>query len=90
MSMSMASRCAEEGWKVAIPLLSPLILSPASPRDEDEDQTVGESLSNSNEDRQMEVNPVFMTWKHPAAPFCYDSPAPSSVTPPFVHLHQCR
>ncbi|ESQ47525.1 hypothetical protein EUTSA_v10021654mg [Eutrema salsugineum] len=62
-------------WKTAIPLLSPLALSPESPVDE---QPPVENQTKT----AVEKTPVFKTWQHPAAPFCYE---PSSTfVPPFV------
>ncbi|XP_023548297.1 uncharacterized protein At4g14450, chloroplastic-like [Cucurbita pepo subsp. pepo] len=62
-------------WKVAIPLLTPLV-SPSSPK---EIQTwapnSGEGSSNSSNHKESEPEkpPVFKKWQHPAAPFQYDS-----------------
>ncbi|KAK4732522.1 hypothetical protein R3W88_025510 [Solanum pinnatisectum] len=68
-------------WNVAIPLLSPLITSPASP-DAGNLKSVINRLSNSNSSssnsKKEEVKkelPVFKKWQHPAAPFCHE-PAP--------------
>ncbi|KAF8098692.1 hypothetical protein N665_0260s0002 [Sinapis alba] len=64
-------------WKTAIPLLSPLALSPDSPvyQPPVENQTKVAAVA-------VEKTPVFKTWQHPAAPFCYE---PSSTfVPPFV------
>ncbi|KFK39607.1 hypothetical protein AALP_AA3G265900 [Arabis alpina] len=63
-------------WKTAIPLLSPLALSPES--------TVDQPPTIENQTKAVaavEKTPVFKTWKHPAAPFCYE---PSTFVPPFV------
>ncbi|KAL6989854.1 hypothetical protein U1Q18_015604 [Sarracenia purpurea var. burkii] len=62
-------------WKAAIPLLSPLITSPAS-----HDRTVEINSSYNQHHHQNRVTepekPIaFKKWQHPAAPFCYD-PAP--------------
>ncbi|KAF8401855.1 hypothetical protein HHK36_012802 [Tetracentron sinense] len=66
------------GWKVAIPLLSPLVASPSSPKFGDLTPEVKEQ---PRQDHQFTVTekPVFKKWQHPAAaapaPFCY-APAP--------------
>lgn len=64
-------------WNVAIPLLSPLITSPASP-DAGNLKAAINRLSNSSNNKKEEVKkelPVFKKWQHPAAPF-YHEPAP--------------
>ncbi|WZZ43178.1 hypothetical protein YC2023_039437 [Brassica napus] len=59
----------------AIPLLSPLALSPESPVNQP-------PVENQTKAVTATVAPVFKTWQHPAAPFCYE---PSSTfVPPFV------
>ncbi|CAA7012872.1 unnamed protein product [Microthlaspi erraticum] len=66
---------AENSWKAPIPLLSPLALSPESPVDQP-------PVENQTKAAAVEKTPVFKTWQHPAAPFCYE---PSSTfVPPFV------
>uniref|UniRef100_A0A0D3BCW3 Uncharacterized protein n=2 Tax=Brassica TaxID=3705 RepID=A0A0D3BCW3_BRAOL len=62
-------------WTTAIPLLSPLALSPESPVNQP-------PVENQTKAVTATVAPVFKTWQHPAAPFCYE---PSSTfVPPFV------
>ncbi|KAF8107363.1 hypothetical protein N665_0122s0009 [Sinapis alba] len=62
-------------WTTAIPLLSPLALSPESPVNQP-------PVENHKKAVTATVAPVFKTWQHPAAPFCYE---PSSTfVPPFV------
>ncbi|CAH9104953.1 unnamed protein product [Cuscuta europaea] len=66
-------------WNVAIPLLSPLVTSPAS---NDLTAAADKLCSNSNrekkgEAREAEKAPTtaFKEWQHPAAPFSFE-PAP--------------
>ncbi|KAL0676733.1 hypothetical protein Bca4012_004714 [Brassica carinata] len=62
-------------WATAIPLLSPLALSPESPVNQP-------PVENQTKAVTATVSPIFKTWQHPAAPFCYE---PSSTfVPPFV------
>ncbi|KAF5177167.1 hypothetical protein FRX31_033245 [Thalictrum thalictroides] len=65
-------------WKVAIPLLSPLVLSPSSPPS-NKDQTILDHIPSSTiiqgSSRQDVEKPTFKLWQHPAAPFHYE-PAP--------------
>ena len=62
-------------WTTAIPLLSPLALLPESPVNQP-------PVENQTKAITATVAPVFKTWQHPAAPFCYE---PSSTfVPPFV------
>ncbi|KAK4361551.1 hypothetical protein RND71_020503 [Anisodus tanguticus] len=65
-------------WNVAIPLLSPLITSPASP-DAGNLKSAINRLANKKEESKKEVPEkpvmVFKKWQHPAAPFCHE-PAP--------------
>uniref|UniRef100_A0A5B7AXC0 Uncharacterized protein n=1 Tax=Davidia involucrata TaxID=16924 RepID=A0A5B7AXC0_DAVIN len=71
-------------WKVAIPLLSPLV-SPSSPKSHDQmaemKSSKEESIKqhnhhhSSNQVTEPEKTMVFKKWQHPAAPFCYE-PAP--------------
>ncbi|KAJ4959162.1 hypothetical protein NE237_026273 [Protea cynaroides] len=79
-------------WKVAIPLLSPLILSPVSPNPKIGDQSV--ELKSRNEPSRKDFQSpepepekaIFNLWQHPASPFHYD-PA-NSLVPSFVP--RCR
>ncbi|XP_058072529.1 uncharacterized protein At4g14450, chloroplastic-like [Magnolia sinica] len=66
------------GWKIAIPLLSPVTVP--------EDQTVGVSREESQQDRQSSTveKPKIRSWQHPAAPFYY---GPAPIVPAFVR--QC-
>ncbi|XP_018508327.1 uncharacterized protein At4g14450, chloroplastic [Brassica rapa] len=66
-------------WKTAIPLLSPLALSPDSPvyQPSVENPTKAAAVVPA-----VEKTPVFKTWQHPAAPFCYETS--STFVPPFV------
>ncbi|PSS34898.1 hypothetical protein CEY00_Acc02106 [Actinidia chinensis var. chinensis] len=60
-------------WKAVIPLLSPLILSPPSL-----DLTVEiKSCTNIKHHQTEPEKPIVLkTWKHPAAPFCYETSPP--------------
>lgn len=64
----------EEGWKIAIPLLSPLdptiVLTGSKVEPKEADAVVKKSGD--------EIRPT--SWKHPAAPFYYE-PVPTNVTP---------
>ncbi|KAG6593848.1 putative protein, chloroplastic, partial [Cucurbita argyrosperma subsp. argyrosperma] len=70
-------------WKVAIPLLSPLV-SPSSPTEIQNWTADSGSISSSSshhhhhhhhhhKESEPEKPPVFKKWQHPAAPFHYDS-----------------
>ncbi|KAF9612123.1 hypothetical protein IFM89_038306 [Coptis chinensis] len=70
-------------WKVAIPLLSPLILSPASPPPKDHtlDIKLSSAMQESRQDGQID-KPSFKLWQHPAAPFHYEpTPFKQSFVP---------
>ncbi|CAE5968357.1 unnamed protein product [Arabidopsis lyrata] len=66
---------AANNWKTAIPLLSPLALSPESSPVEQP------PVENQTTAKAVEKTPVFKKWQHPAAPFYYES---STFVPPFV------
>ncbi|KAG7626285.1 hypothetical protein AtNW77_Chr3g0182591 [Arabidopsis thaliana] len=67
---------AANNWNTAIPLLSPLALSPeSSPVDQPPVE------KNQSTAVAVEKTPVFKKWQHPAAPFYYES---STFVPPFV------
>lgn len=70
-------------WNVAIPLLSPLVPSPPSIdrriAEKREDPPRQEQLRQSQTKEPEKLVPK--TWKHPAAPFCYE---PAPLVPPFV------
>ncbi|XP_022138670.1 uncharacterized protein At4g14450, chloroplastic-like [Momordica charantia] len=57
-------------WKVAIPLLSPLV-SPSSPTEIQNSREP--STSSQGSDPEKPPVPVTKKWQHPAAPFHYDS-----------------
>ncbi|CAK9329170.1 unnamed protein product [Citrullus colocynthis] len=65
-------------WKVAIPLLSPLV-SPSSPKDienwkpDSREASSTSSHHHHHKESEPEKPPVFKKWQHPAAPFHYDS-----------------
>ncbi|KAL1192722.1 hypothetical protein V5N11_004838 [Cardamine amara subsp. amara] len=61
--------------ETAIPLLSPLALSPKSPVEQKP------PVENQTKAVAVEKTPVFKKWQHPAAPFYYES---STFVPPFV------
>ncbi|EOA29672.1 hypothetical protein CARUB_v10015819mg [Capsella rubella] len=72
---------AANNWKTAIPLLSPLALSPEtslSPVDEDQQPPAENQKATT---AAVEKTLVFEKWQHPAAPFYYES---STFVPPFV------
>ncbi|XP_059632389.1 uncharacterized protein At4g14450, chloroplastic-like [Cornus florida] len=71
-------------WNIAIPLLSPLVTSPSSPKSKDRTMEMRSSTANKEESKKEQINHrvmepekpmVFQKWQHPAAPFCYE-PAP--------------
>ncbi|MCD7453641.1 hypothetical protein HAX54_021737 [Datura stramonium] len=70
-------------WNVAIPLLSPLITSPASPDAGNLKSAINRLSNSSSSNKKEEVKKevpektamVFKKWQHPAAPFCHE-PAP--------------
>ncbi|XP_077240288.1 uncharacterized protein At4g14450, chloroplastic-like [Tasmannia lanceolata] len=68
-------------WNIAIPLLSPLVVT--SPPPLFDDRTVEIPKEELGVDRQPSINqkPNFRSWQHPAAPF-YAEPAPAM--PQFV------
>ncbi|KAJ4954471.1 hypothetical protein NE237_011254 [Protea cynaroides] len=77
-------------WKVAIPLLSPLVLSPVSPNPKFEDRTADlksrDAPSRQDSHLSESERPNFKSWQHPAAPFHYDPATP--FMPSFVS--RCR
>ncbi|XP_042495508.1 uncharacterized protein At4g14450, chloroplastic-like [Macadamia integrifolia] len=77
-------------WKVAIPLLSPLVLSPASPNPKLSDRTADvksrEESSRQGFQLAESEKPSFKSWQHPAAPFHYDPPPPFSSS----FVSRCR
>ncbi|XP_010466630.1 PREDICTED: uncharacterized protein At4g14450, chloroplastic-like [Camelina sativa] len=66
---------AANSWKTAIPLLSPLALSPESSLVDQPPVEIQKTAA------AVEKTPVFKKWQHPAAPFYYES---STFVPPFV------
>ncbi|KAI3897079.1 hypothetical protein MKX03_009682 [Papaver bracteatum] len=56
-----------QGWKVAIPLLSPLAMSPTSPPNRDRTAEVSSSSISTEK-----ANLIKSNWQHPSAPFHYD------------------
>ncbi|EYU32529.1 hypothetical protein ABFS82_14G023600 [Erythranthe guttata] len=65
-------------WKVAIPLLSPLVQSPDNLKAEINSCTSSDKGSAAVAEKPAAV---MKKWQHPAAPFCYE-PAPPFL--PFV------
>ncbi|OVA02442.1 hypothetical protein BVC80_9099g264 [Macleaya cordata] len=85
------------GWKVAIPLLSPLAMSPTSPPKFGDRTAEISSSSNREESRQISTSssqttttekPSLKTWQHPAGPFYYEPAKPAKFVPSFVP--RCR
>ncbi|CAI9118241.1 OLC1v1019778C1 [Oldenlandia corymbosa var. corymbosa] len=77
-------------WNVAIPLLSPLVQSPTSPRSH---ILTGAETSSSEKKEKLQsgtsgstATTSFKKWQHPAAPFYYE-PAPLV---PFVSTAPAR
>ncbi|XXG40637.1 hypothetical protein AAC387_Pa01g1307 [Persea americana] len=71
-------------WKMAIPLLSPLAMSPLLPvvhEDGPVEMPLKEDLQRDCESSSKEKKPISQTWQHPAAPFHYGSPP---IMPSFV------
>lgn len=79
------------GWKVAIPLLSPLAMSPTSPPHQFVDQTAEISSSSSSSVSAEKANLIKSNWQHPAAPFHYD-PTKNKPAAKFMHsfVPRCR
>ncbi|XP_059302437.1 uncharacterized protein At4g14450, chloroplastic-like [Lycium ferocissimum] len=68
-------------WKVAIPLLSPLITSPTSPESDNLKAAINAFSSSVvkedvRKDKTENAVMMFKNWQHPAAPFCYEPVAP--------------
>ncbi|KAL8515721.1 hypothetical protein ACS0TY_014414 [Phlomoides rotata] len=69
-------------WKAAIPLLSPLVLSPVADNSTAEIKScAGSSKESAAEAVAEKPAAVLKKWQHPAAPFSYE---PASFMP-FVH-----
>ncbi|KZV48202.1 hypothetical protein F511_10788 [Dorcoceras hygrometricum] len=61
-------------WNVAIPLLSPLILSPVSNILTDDGKSCYDRKNEPSAPVMVDENPVVVMkkWQHPAQPFCYE------------------
>ncbi|KAK4258115.1 hypothetical protein QN277_007607 [Acacia crassicarpa] len=71
-------------WKVAIPLLSPTMEEVPPVVTSTEGAPPQEQPQQQKRLPSVELEHViFQKWQHPAAPFCYDPP-PSTVLTPFV------
>ncbi|KAL5712162.1 hypothetical protein ACHQM5_014361 [Ranunculus cassubicifolius] len=75
-------------WKVAIPLLSPVVLSPVSPSPSKQgtDEISSSLLSRDSRQQDGKIEKVnFKLWQHPSSPFHYEPT-------PFVHsfVPRCR
>ncbi|MCL7022757.1 hypothetical protein MKW94_003509 [Papaver nudicaule] len=62
-----------QGWKVAIPLLSPLAMSPTSPQfNGDRTADISSASASSSSVSAEKANLIKSNWQHPSAPFHYD------------------
>ncbi|KAF8388210.1 hypothetical protein HHK36_026876 [Tetracentron sinense] len=69
-------------WKVAIPLLSPLVLSPSSPKSRDLTAEVKSGEEQHQSSGNEKPKPIFKKWQHPAAPlYCEPAPMMPSLLP---------
>ncbi|KDP40297.1 hypothetical protein JCGZ_02295 [Jatropha curcas] len=65
-------------WNAAIPLLSPLLSSPAAMDLKSREEPQSQPRNQGTEPEKAAT--VFKKWQHPAAPFCYE---PASFAPTF-------
>ncbi|CAL9225329.1 unnamed protein product [Arabidopsis halleri] len=68
-------------WNVAIPLLSPLALSPTSSFHQSHVPPPHNKTGKPVE--EVKKTPDFKKWQHPASPFCYEQ---TTFVPPFMKL----
>ncbi|KAJ8623769.1 hypothetical protein MRB53_032299 [Persea americana] len=78
IQVNSSSNCMSN-WKIAIPLLSPLAMSPSSPVYEDRTVEMPEKVQEKDCKSSEKEMMIFRSWQHPAAPFHYE-PAPIIAT----------